>query len=143
MSSTNYISLVDAGGNERRVRVFGNASDPHFCGKDICDIMDIENHKDVISKIISDNDKIELKNLIKKENKGTIPSKRSVCLYRTNSIGIDLKNLSDDDCRLVVLSEQGVYDLIDVSNNDKNKKILKDSIEKFICEEYMYISHIN
>ena len=29
-----HYSLVDADGNERHVRVFENASDPHFCGKD-------------------------------------------------------------------------------------------------------------
>jgi uncharacterized protein YrzB (UPF0473 family) len=31
-NSNTIISLTDADGNERHVRVFGNASDPHFSG---------------------------------------------------------------------------------------------------------------
>jgi prophage antirepressor-like protein len=129
----NTISLIDADGNERHVRVFGNASDPHFCGKDICQIMEIENHKDALQKMVNEFHKKELKNLLKEQNEGPNVPKELGCFKHPNSLGsIDLKNLSYHDGRLVVLSEPGVYDLLNGSRKDKNKKFLKDSIQRFV-----------
>jgi prophage antirepressor-like protein len=53
VTNSNTISLIDADGNERHVRVFGNASDPHFSGKDICQIMDIKDFKQAIQDMVT------------------------------------------------------------------------------------------
>jgi prophage antirepressor-like protein len=41
----------------KRVRVVGTAADPHFFGKDICDILDIKDIKDTLQKLVSTNTK--------------------------------------------------------------------------------------
>jgi prophage antirepressor-like protein len=41
-------------GSEKTVRVFGTHSDPHFSGKDICDIMDIKDSKDVLFSTVKE-----------------------------------------------------------------------------------------
>jgi hypothetical protein len=95
--------------------------------------MEIENHKDALQKIVNEFHKKELKNLLKEQNKGPNVPNELGCLKHPTSLGsIDLKNLSYHDGRLVVLSEPGVYDLLNGSRKDKNKKFLKDSIRRFI-----------
>jgi hypothetical protein len=50
-----------------------------------------------------------------------------------NSLGpVNLQNISYHDGRLVVLSEPGVHDLLNGSKKDKNKKVLRESIQRFI-----------
>ena len=132
-NTKNTISLVDADGNERHVRVFGNASDPHFCGKEVCQILELENHKKAIFDNVKNNHKKELKILLEEQNNGIDVPNELVTFKYSNSLGsIDLQNLSYHDGRLVVLSEPGVYDLLNGSRKDKNKKYLRDSIRRFI-----------
>ena len=132
-NTNNTISLTDADGNEHHVRVFGNASDPHFCSKDICQIMELENHKKAIFDNVKNNHKTELKILFEEPNNGLIEPNGLVTFKYPNSLGsVDLQNLSYHDGRLVVLSEPGVYDLLNGSRKDKNKKVLKNSIQRFV-----------
>ena len=132
-TNTNYISLTDADGNERRVRVFGTVFDPHFSGKDICEILDIKDIKDTLQKVVKEFHKKELKILLQENNNGLpLPNELGVFKFPTMLGSVDLQNLSYHDGRLVVLSEPGVYDLLDGSRKDKNKKVLKESIQRFI-----------
>jgi len=88
--------------------------------------LEIENLKDSLQKLVSENHKRDLKNLIQEESNAVIPPSWLGCLKHPISLGsIDLKNLSYHDGRLVVLSEPGVYDLLNGTKKDKNKKILR------------------
>lgn len=49
---------------ERRVRVFGPLADPHFCARDLCEIMEIRDIKDTLQNSVSNTNKKELKRLL-------------------------------------------------------------------------------
>ena len=128
-----YITIVNTSGKEKTIRVFGHQSDPHFCGKDICEIMEIENPKKAIFDNVEDDHKMELKNLLTELNNGPIVPSWLVGFKSPTLLGsVDLKKLSYHDGRLVVLSEPGVQDLLNGSRKYKNKKILRDAINKAI-----------
>ena len=108
-NTKNTISLVDADGNECRVRVFGNASDPHFCGKHICQILDIKDFKQAIQDMVNEPHKKELKILLEEQNNGLIVPNEVGVLKPPTSLGsINLQHLSHNDRRLAVLPEPGV-----------------------------------
>jgi prophage antirepressor-like protein len=133
MNDIHYITVVTEDNTERYIRVFGKSSDPHFCGRDICDIMEFENPKDALQKLVKPDHKKELKNLLKEESNGVIPPSWVGCLKPPTSLGsIDHENISHNDGRLVVLSEPGVEDLLNGSKNHKNKEILKNTISKAV-----------
>ena len=118
---------------EKSIRVFGSSYNPYFCGKDICEILGYSNFKDTIQKGVKDIHKKELKNLLKEENYGDLVPVGVGCVKSPILLGsVDLKNLSHNDGRLVVLSEPGVMDLLNGSKLHKNKKVLKDSIESWL-----------
>ena len=128
-----YITIVNTSGKEKTIRVFGHPSDPHFCGKDICEIMEIKDIKDSLFSLVSTDHKMELKNLLKELNNGPIVPSWVVGFKTPTLLGsADLKKLSHNDGRLVVLSEPGVQDLLNGSRKYKNKKILRDAINKAI-----------
>src|SRR5574344_1444998 len=72
METINTITVGTEDGKEKTIRVFGHPSDPHFCGKDICAIMEIENPKKAMFDNVEEDHKIELKNLLKDLNNGPI-----------------------------------------------------------------------
>ena len=131
---TNFIQVViNETEEERRIRVFGSSFNPHFCGKDICEILGITDFKKVIQNHVNPNHKKDLKDLVEEETYGQIvPVGVGVVKTPTLLGSVDLKNLSHNDGRLVVLSEAGVMDLLNGSKLHKNKKIIKDSIERWL-----------
>jgi prophage antirepressor-like protein len=103
-------------GSEKTVRVFGTHSDPHFCGKDICDIMDITDSKQILRDMVQPTHKIDLKKLFEDLNNASKqPSWVGVCNTPDLLGSTNLSTLSHNDGRLVVLSEPGVYDLLNGS----------------------------
>jgi len=110
MSYTNFIQVItndETEQKEHRIRVFGSSFNPHFCGKDICEILGITDFKKVIQNHVNPNHKKDLKDLIEEENYGQlIPVGLGVVKTPTLLGSVDLKNLSYHDGRLVVLSEQ-------------------------------------
>ena len=134
ITTTTTVTVTIQDGQEKIIRVFGHPSDPHFCGKDICEIMELENIKDSLQKMVSEDHKTTLKNLLEEQNNTVIPPSWLGCLKPPTSLGgVDLETLSYHDGRLVVLSEPGIMDLLNGSRKDKNKKILRDAINKAIC----------
>ena len=130
---TSFITITNESGIEKNIRVFGNASNPYFCGKDICEIMDIKDFKDTLQSLVKTNHKTDLKSLLEKENKGLIlPSWVGVLKTPTVLGSVDLENLSHNDGRLVVLSEPGVEDLLNGTRKHKNKEILLNEIKRFV-----------
>ena len=132
VAQTSAISFI-IDGKECHIRVFGTVQNPYFSGKDICEIMEIKDIKDTIQELVKKDHKKELKMLLQEQNNGhKIPNKVGGLKPPTSLGSIDLQNLSHNDGRLVVLSEPGVYDLLNGSRKDKNKKLLKNLIERFI-----------
>jgi hypothetical protein len=70
----NTITVSMPAGLEKYIRVFGNASDPHFCGKDVYEILEIKDFKDSLQKTVKENHKKELKTLLEEESNGPIYS---------------------------------------------------------------------
>ena len=130
---TSFITITTESGIEKNIRIFGNASNPYFCGKDICEIMELENIKVALQNLVKTNHKTDLKSLLEKENKGIIlPSWLGHLKHPTLLGSIDLKNLSYHDGKLVVLSEPGVEDLLNGTRKHKNKEILLNEIKRFV-----------
>ena len=119
----NTITVVTEDGKEKTIRVFGHPSDPHFCGKDICEILEIKDVKDTLFSLVSNDHKTELKNLLIYLNNDPIVPSWLVGFKTPNLLGsVDLKTLSYHDGRLVVLSEPGVQDLLNGTRKDKIRK---------------------
>ena len=130
---TNYIQVVINETEQQSIRVFGSSFNPHFCGKDICEILGLTDFKKVIQNHVNPNHKKDLKDLVEEEIYGQIvPVGVGVVKTPTLLDSVDLKNLSHNDGRLVVLSEAGVVDLLNGSKLHKNKKVIKDSIERWL-----------
>ena len=130
---TSFITIITESGIEKSIRVFGNASNPYFCGKDICEIMDIKDFKQIMRDSVKNDHKTNLKSLLEKENKSLIlPSWLGVLKTPILLGSIDLKNLSYHDGKLVVLSEPGVEDLLNGTRKHKNKEILLNEIKRFV-----------
>ncbi|AHL67617.1 BRO-like protein [Chloriridovirus anopheles1] len=125
------VSLED--GQTQTIRVAGTPADPHFFGKDICDILQLENPKDAIQKLVSNKHKKELKSLLEEQNKGVIVPFEVGCLKHTTPLGsFNLSTLKHNNGRAVVLSEPGVEQLLNGTKKDKNKKILRNSINRWL-----------
>ena len=130
---TNFIQVVVNETEERHIRVFGSSFNPYFCGKDICEILGYSNFKDTLQKGVNPNHKKDLKVLLEEETYGLlVPIGVGVVKTPTLLGSVDLKNLAHNDGRLVVLSEAGVANLLNGSKLHKNKKIIKDSIERWL-----------
>ena len=63
MATESTITVVTDDNKEYTIRVCGTASDPYFFGKDVCEVMELKNHKKAIFDNVSDDHKKELKNL--------------------------------------------------------------------------------
>ncbi|AHL67628.1 BRO-like protein [Chloriridovirus anopheles1] len=125
------VSLED--GQTKTIRVAGTPADPHFFGKDICDILELENHKKAIFDNVTTDNKKELKSLLEEQNKGTIVPFEVGGLKPPTSLGsFNLSTLKHNDGRAVVLSEPGVEQLLNGTKKDKNKKILRNSINRWL-----------
>ena len=57
-------------GTTKRIRVVGSVCDPHFFGKDVCEIMEITDYKDALQTMVLDDHKTTLKELLEKEING-------------------------------------------------------------------------
>jgi prophage antirepressor-like protein len=131
--NTNFISVVTDDGVEHTIRVAGTVYEPYFVGVDVCGIMELKNHNDALLKLVDINHKKELKNLLKEENQGQIVPFGVACQKPVTSLGdFDLKTLSHNDGRVVVLSEPGLYSLLEGSRLHKNKKKIKESVERWL-----------
>jgi prophage antirepressor-like protein len=129
--TNSHFSVKLDDGSEKTVRVFGTHSDPHFSGKDICDIMDIKDSKDVLFSTVKETHKTNLKKLLEDLNNAPKQPSWLVGLNPPDSLGsTNLSTLSYHEGRLVVLSEPGVYDLLNGSKKHKNKKVLKEAFDR-------------
>jgi hypothetical protein len=142
-TNSNYIRVVTDDKQEHTIRVCGTKYNPHFFGVDICKIMDIVDFNKTIKDTVNKNHKTFLKNLLEKEK-----TPYEICALKLLPLlgSFDLKTLSHNDERVVVLSEPGVINLLNGSKNHKNKKIILESIQRFIYavkyennDEYMGI----
>jgi hypothetical protein len=85
--------------------------------------MDIKDSKDT--------HKIDLKNLLEDLNNAPKQPSWLGGLNPPDSLGsTNLSTLSYHEGRLVVLSEPGVYDLLNGSKKHKNKKVLKEAFDR-------------
>jgi prophage antirepressor-like protein len=130
VTNTHFSVKLDDG-SEKTVRVFGTHSDPHFSGKDICDIMDIKDSKDVLFSTVKETHKTNLKKLLEDLNNAPKQPSWLVGFNPPDLLGsTNLSTLSYHEGRLVVLSEPGVYDLLKGSKKHKNKKVLKEAFDR-------------
>jgi prophage antirepressor-like protein len=131
--NTNFISVVTDDGVEHTIRVAGTVYEPYFVGVDVCKIMDLKDPKDTLSNLVVKDHKKELKHLLKEENNGQIVPFEVGGQKPATSLGdFDLKTLSHNDGRVVVLSEPGLYSLLEGSRLHKNKKKIKESVERWL-----------
>jgi prophage antirepressor-like protein len=129
--TNSHFSVKLDDGSEKTVRVFGTHSDPHFSGKDICDIMDITDSKQILRDLVPSTHKIDLKNLLEDLNNAPKPPSWLGVRNTPDLLGsTDLSTLSYHEGRLVVLSEPGVYDLLNGSKKHKNKKVLREAFDR-------------
>lgn len=97
---------------DKYLRVFGNASDPYFCAIDICEILNITDFEFALCNMVHQNHITEVK---------------SLNIYNGFDAPEELKSLDcSDNGSLVVLSELGVYDLMNGIKEVKNIKIIND-----------------
>ena len=120
-------------GTTKRIRVAGSVCDPHFFGKDVCEIMEVTDYKQAIRDTVLDDHKTTLKDLIEEEING-INRLHELGVFKTpNLLGLfDLENLSYHDGRAVVLSEPGLLALVNGSRKDKNKKKILEAVNRWL-----------
>jgi len=132
--SNDSIQVMLDDGTAKRIRVVGSIYDPHFFGKDVCDIMEVENHKDTLQKLVPENHKSTIKDLIEREVNGIKRLEELGCFKHPNLFGpFDLETLSYHDGRAVVLSEPGLLALVNGSRKNKNKKKILEAVNRWLC----------
>ena len=128
MSLENFIRVENY-----KIRVVGSIYDPHFVGKDVCEILGFENHKKALLDNVRSDHKKELKTLIEEEIKGGfVPSEVGVLNTPTFLGPFDHENLSHNDGRLVVLSEPGLMSLLNGSRLHKNKEKILNAVNRWL-----------
>jgi len=132
--SNDSIQVMLDDGTFKRIRVVGSIYDPHFFGKDVCDIMEVTDYKQSIQDTVQEHQKSTLKDLIKKEVNGALRLHELGVLNTPNLFGpFDLETLSYHDGRAVVLSEPGLLALVNGSRKNKNKKKILEAVNRWLC----------
>jgi hypothetical protein len=95
--------------------------------------MELENIKDTLQKLVSNDHKKELKILLEEQSNALVPPSWVVTFKEPTFLGeFDLKTISHNDGRAVVLSEPGLHQLVNGSRKDKNKKKILEAVNRFI-----------
>jgi MSV199 domain/BRO family, N-terminal domain/T5orf172 domain len=113
---------INMGGRDHQIRLCGTIEDPYFCGRDVCEVLGYKDPKNALFRYVDFEDKKNLKELGFSLNENP------------NYLGRINHNITHNEGQVPFISEAGLYSLINGSQNFKNKKELKQQIEKWIVD---------